>query len=126
MLLAVVIPASHSQDGIEFFSDPGDSQQLGFMKRPAGYVVQPHWHKPVPREVRLTQEVLLMRSGRCVLDLYGQGDKVLHSVTLESGDVVWLVSGGHGITMTTECELIEVKQGPYSGDDDKVRFSPET
>ena len=34
-----------------------------------------------------------------------------------------LVSGGHGFHVLEELEMIEVKQGPYSGDADKKRFS---
>ncbi len=33
-----------------------------------------------------------------------------------------LVSGGHGFKVIDEVEMIEVKQGPYSGDQDKKRF----
>ena len=33
-----------------------------------------------------------------------------------------LVSGGHGFKVLEEVEMIEVKQGPYYGEQDKVRF----
>ena len=33
-------------------------------------------------------------------------------------------SGGHGFTMIENSEIIEVKQGPYSGEQDKTRFEP--
>ena len=35
-----------------------------------------------------------------------------------------LVAGGHGFEMLEPTEIIEVKQGPYSGDQDKTRFEP--
>ena len=41
---------------------------------------------------------------------------------LNLGDVVLFSSGGHGFTMIEESEIIEVKQGPYSGEQDKTRF----
>jgi hypothetical protein len=34
-----------------------------------------------------------------------------------------LAHGGHGFTMLEESEIVEVKQGPYSGDVDKTRFT---
>ena len=46
----------------------------------------------------------------------------MESVVLGAGDVILLVSGGHGFTVLEEVEMIEVKQGPYSGDADKKRF----
>jgi mannose-6-phosphate isomerase-like protein (cupin superfamily) len=33
-----------------------------------------------------------------------------------------LVKGGHGFEVLEELEMIEVKQGPYAGDQDKTRF----
>jgi hypothetical protein len=41
---------------------------------------------------------------------------------LESGDVILLVQGGHGFEVLEELEMFEVKQGPYTSDDDKTRF----
>jgi hypothetical protein len=42
---------------------------------------------------------------------------------LEGGDVILLASGGHGFEVLEEIEMIEVKQGPYAGDQDKTRFN---
>lgn len=33
-----------------------------------------------------------------------------------------LAYGGHGFKMLEDSEIIEVKQGPYAGENDKVRF----
>jgi hypothetical protein len=123
-LLALVIRASYSADGIQFFTGEDSSQQLGYMKRPRGYEVSPHRHHRVDREVTVTQEVLLLRSGSCRLELYGSGTAVIHDTVLRVGDVVLLAAGGHGLVMLEESELIEIKQGPYAGDADKVRFVP--
>ena len=121
-LLALVIRAGYQVEGIRFFTDANSSQQLGYMSRPAGYQVEPHWHRRVDRKIQMTQEVLFIRSGRCQLDLYGPGDVVIASTELSHGDVVLLAEGGHGLTMLEPTEIIEVKQGPYSTDEDKVRF----
>ncbi len=43
---------------------------------------------------------------------------------LGEGDAVVLVRGGHGFQVLEDLEMIEVKQGPYMGEKDKVRFSP--
>ncbi len=40
------------------------------------------------------------------------------------GDVILLASGGHGFEMIEDSEILEVKQGPYTGDQDKTRFKP--
>ena len=43
---------------------------------------------------------------------------------LNKGDVILLAYGGHGLYMLEESEIIEVKQGPYADDLDKIRFNP--
>jgi len=43
---------------------------------------------------------------------------------LNQGDVALLAYGGHGFEMLEDSEMIEVKQGPYVGEMDKVRFEP--
>jgi len=121
-LLALILPHNVSGEGIRFFTPSDFSQQLGYMKRPGGYTIEPHVHKDVRREVHKTQEVLFLRSGRVRVDFYSPDRKIVCSRELEAGDVILLASGGHGVTMLEPTEIIEVKQGPYAGDEDKVRF----
>jgi len=123
-MLALIIRASFYKTGIEFFT-PGDfSQQLGYMNRPAGYIINPHVHKLVERKVTLTQEVLFIRSGKVKVNFFDDDKNYLESRVLEAGDVILLASGGHGFEMIEDSEMIEVKQGPYCGDEDKVIFIP--
>ena len=122
-LLAIIIRSSFSKPGIEFFT-PGDfSQQLGYMNRPKGYTIEPHVHKLVERKVTLTQEVLFLKSGKVKVNFFDNDQVYLESRIVETGDVILLASGGHGFEMLEESEMIEVKQGPYIGDEDKVRFT---
>jgi len=122
--LALIIRHHFHRDGIEFFTPGSYSQQIGYMNRPAGYVIEPHVHNAVPREVQFTKEVLLIRSGRLRVDFYSEAQEYLESTILEAGDVILLAYGGHGFEMLEPTEMIEVKQGPYAGDHDKTRFTP--
>jgi hypothetical protein len=92
------------------------------MKRNKDYVIDPHVHNPVKREVVWTQEVLFIKSGKVRVDFYNNKKLYLESRIINKGDVILLASGGHGFTMLEESEIIEVKQGPYSSDKDKTRF----
>ncbi len=123
-LLAIIVRVSYQKDGIDFFTPNDFSQQLGYMKRPKDYVIEPHVHNPVKREVVWTQEVLFMKSGKVRVDFYDDDKNYLESREITKGDVILLASGGHGFYMLEESEMIEVKQGPYSGDRDKTRFDP--
>ena len=122
--LALIVRAGYRAEGIEFFTPGTYSQQLGYMNRPAGYVIPPHVHNAVPREVQFTKEVLLVRSGRMRVDFYSDTQDYLRSTILETGDVILLAFGGHGFEMIEPTEMIEIKQGPYAGDMDKTRFEP--
>lgn len=122
--LAFILGHGHHGDGIEFFTPNEFSQQLAYMNRPRGYVIPPHVHNPVPRQVQYTKEVLLIRSGRVRVDFYSDAQVYLESRILESGDVILLAFGGHGFEMLEASEIIEVKQGPYAGEADKMRFAP--
>lgn len=122
-LYAVIIHAGFKKSGIEFFT-PGDfSQQLGYMNRPKGYIIDPHVHNHVKRKVTLTQEVLFIKSGKVRVDFFDDDKQYLESRLLEKGDVILLAAGGHGFEIIEDAEMIEVKQGPYCGDADKTRFS---
>lgn len=122
--IAIIIRAHYRAEGIQFFTSDVFSQQLAYMNRPEGYVIEPHVHNPVQRDVIWTQEVLFVRSGKMRVDFYTDGRYYLESRVVSTGDVVMLVAGGHGFEMLEPTELIEVKQGPYSGDQDKTRFEP--
>ncbi len=121
--LGIIIRNNYSKEGIDFFTNDNDSQQLGYMNRPLGYEIKPHRHNIVPREVHLTQEVLFIKSGKVRVDFYSNSQDYIESKVLNAGDVILLADGGHGFFMIEHSEIIEVKQGPYCGESDKVRFN---
>lgn len=123
-LLALILRAGFRAEGIQFFTPDEFSQQLGYMNRAKGYVIPPHVHNPVTREVQYTKEVLVIKSGKVRVDFYDDDRNYLESRILETGDVILLAYGGHGFEMLEQTEMIEVKQGPYAGDGDKTRFEP--
>jgi len=123
-LLAIILRADYHADGIQFFTPNEFSQQLGYMNRPQGYVIPPHVHNPVAREVQYTKEVLIIRSGKVRVDFYDDDQNYLESRILNKGDIVLLAYGGHGFEMLEASEIVEVKQGPYAGEEDKTRFFP--
>ena len=122
--LAILLRANYRAEGIQFFTPNEFSQQLAYMNRLQGYVIQPHIHNRVVREVQFTKEVLFIKSGRVRIDFYDDDQKYLESRVVVAGDVVLLAFGGHGFEMLEDSEIVEVKQGPYAGDTDKTRFMP--
>ena len=121
-IIAIIIPDEFKEDGIEFFTPSEFSQQLAYMNHAKGYVIAPHTHNKVYREVYYTLETLFIRKGKVKIDFFSKDQQYIDSRVLKTGDVVLLASGGHGFTMLEQTEMIEVKQGPYAGEEDKIRF----
>lgn len=123
-LLAIIVHAGFAEPGIHFFTPNEFSQQLAYMRHPAGKIIEPHVHNPVSRTVQFTLEVLFLKRGKLRVDFYDTAQVYLHSRVLTAGDVILLASGGHGFEVLEEIEMFEVKQGPYAGEGDKTRFAP--
>ena len=119
---AIIIRNNYKKEGIEFFTPDNYSQQLGYMKRPSGYEIKPHIHKKISKKIEFTQEVLFIKSGKLRVDFYNNEKQYLESKILIKGDVILLSEGGHGFKVIDECEIFEVKQGPYDEINDKERF----
>lgn len=122
-LLAMIIRNNYECEGVDFITPDEYSQQVAYMHHKSGKVIDAHVHNLVHRNVVLTQEVLFIKRGKLRVDFYDEYEDYLESRILESGDVILLVSGGHGFTVLEEVEMIEVKQGPYTGELDKKRFA---
>lgn len=122
-LLAMVIRNNYSCNGVDFITPNEYSQQVAYMHHPKGKVIDAHIHNMVHRNVVLTQEVLFIKKGILRVDFYDDYEDYLESRKLYEGDIILLVSGGHGFQVLEEVEMIEVKQGPYAGDNDKIKFA---
>jgi cupin fold WbuC family metalloprotein len=105
------------------FVTPNDlKQQLGFIVYPAGSYIPRHRHFPVERKIVGTSEVIFVRQGRCEAELYDDGQQLVSAVELKQHDTIVLVAGGHGFKIYEDTILMEVKQGPFTGQPEKERF----
>jgi hypothetical protein len=90
-LYAVIVSHKYTQPGISFFTSNELSQQLAYMKHPAGKTIKAHVHKPVSRNVLFTQETLFIKAGKLRVDFYDENQDYLESRILGAGDVILLV-----------------------------------
>lgn len=120
--LAYLIRGDATSRQTEFLTSDDSTFQAGFVVYPAGGHVQAHIHLPVVRRVVGTSELLLVRSGRCIVDIYSHDHRLVASRELLPGDAILSVSGGHGFRMIEDTVLLEIKQGPYGGLGEKERF----
>ena len=117
--IAIVIYHNDESGSTKFFTPPDFSQQVGQFNHKAGHEIKPHIHKLVERKVTVTQEVLYIKKGRVIVRLFDERQEFLTLVDLRQGDVIVLVTGGHGIAVIEDSVILEVKQGPYADDNDK-------
>lgn len=120
--LALIVRACFHPSTTQFLTPDTCNQQIGFIVYPPGGVIKRHQHKPVERRVMGTSEVLVVRQGRAIVDLYDESHNLVESRELTVGDVIVLTGGGHGFRILEPTVLLEVKQGPYLGVNDKVLF----
>ena len=121
-VLAYLIGAEVSPEKTTFLTPPEFNLQVGFVVYPADGEIARHVHHPIERHVKGTSEVLIVKKGRCLIDIYNDERELVSSHELRTGDIILMVSGGHGIRMLEDTVFLEIKQGPYTGIDEKERF----
>lgn len=120
--LAYVIRSGFAPAKTQFMTPNEFNQQVGFIVYPAGGVIPRHVHRRFERKVYSTSEVLVIRSGRCEMEIYDNDKQLVATRELSQGDVVILISGGHGFRVLEDTVFLEIKQGPYTGLEEKERF----
>lgn len=120
--LAYIIRRELTPAATTFLTPSDFTQQLGFVVYPAGGEIKPHLHRSMERKIKGTSEVLLVKKGRCEVDIYNNKRELVATRELREGDIVLLVDGGHGFRMLEDTVFVEVKQGPYTGLEEKERF----
>lgn len=121
-LLCYIIRNGFNPEKSTFFTPPDFNLQVGYIVYPMGHEIARHTHCPVERHIVGTPEVLVVRKGRCEIDIYNDDRHRVGTRELGEGDIIIMVGGGHGFRMLEDAVLLEVKQGPYPGTDEKERF----
>ncbi len=120
--LALIVRADHRPEATEFVTRDEFTQQVGFVVHGAGREIARHRHRAIDRRIVGTGEVLIVRKGRCEVDVYDETNALVATRGLRTGDILILVSGGHGFRMLEDTVLLEIKQGPYTGLAEKEHF----
>jgi mannose-6-phosphate isomerase-like protein (cupin superfamily) len=120
--LAVIIRAAMMPEKTTFLTPNEFKQQVGFVAYPGGGEIARHVHRPLERHLVGTSEVLVVRKGRAEIDVYDDDKSLVATRELRVGDIMLMVGGGHGFRILEDTVFLEIKQGPYTGIDEKERF----
>ena len=121
-LIAIVIRKDFNPEGINFISKEDFPLQVGVSGYKKGSRIKPHVHLEKEIRINKVQEVIYVKKGSLRVDFYDLDADKFSSTTLSIGDTILFVDGGHGFEVLEDTEIIEVKQGPYSGKKDDKRF----
>jgi len=122
-LYALIIKETYQKKkGISFFTKDNANQQIGFMNHPKNYIIKPHKHQKRETKIFITSEVIILQKGKLRVDFYDTHKKYLFSIILKKNQIIMLVHGGHGFKVLEYVKMLEIKQGPFVINKDKIKF----
>lgn len=121
-VLCYIVRAKLNPEQTTFLTPSEFNLQVGYVVYSKGHEIPRHVHKALERRIVGTAEVLLVKKGRCEIDVYNDDRQLVTTRELCEGDIMIMVGGGHGFRMLEDTLLLEVKQGPYPGVEEKERF----
>ncbi len=120
--LVYILKKGRNIDKTKFFTPRSANMQVGQIVYPAGGVISRHFHKKIMRHLDRTEEVLILEKGSSFFDIYDNNKKLIATRKVSAGDIIIIIGGGHGFRVIEDLVLLEIKQGPYTGIDEKERF----
>lgn len=122
-LVGFLIRGSNRLPDRTTFVTPDEANlQVGYVVKLSEEEVPRHDHKPVERRIVGTCEVLVVQRGSGSVDFFDDERAFISSHRFAERDVLVMLGGGHGFRFDADTVLLEVKQGPYPGVDEKERF----
>lgn len=112
----IAIRIKRLKNGAIPLTDQHEALQVLTHKRKKGKYTKAHIHIPKERITQKLQECLVMIKGKIKIDLYTPDKKFFKSIYLSTGEVVIFINGGHAVHILKDCEIIEVKNGPFVED----------
>lgn len=122
--LALFIPKACGNEGTQFLTDNHTGLQVGLVSRQAGESIADHRHLPIQIHYEgIRNEFIYVKKGRVTVTIFTDAGEAVHTQTMQAGESMLQLLGGHGFYFDEPTELIEVKQGPYTNkQQDKVLY----
>ena len=111
-LIAFIVRDSYFCKQTKFLSKCQNSLQFGYIVKKKNDIIKRHKHKKIKRIIIGTPEILIVKSGETIINIFIKG-KEIKSTILKKGDVVALIDCEHSFFFKKKTVLQEIKQGPY-------------
>ena len=119
-LVATIIDFLGDISSTSFFTDEASPLQVGVISKKSDERVQAHRHNLFERKIVGTSEFLYVLEGKMEITVYDDSFQNPETFSLGVGSGVLLSAGAHSIQFLETTKLMEIKQGPYSAEIDKV------
>ena len=86
------------------------------------HIIRPHFHINRKKIIKQMSELLIIFSGQLKVFFYNKKKSRAKTTILNKKDMILLISGGHGFKVLKKIEMLEIKQGPFIGEKDKMRL----
>ena len=124
-LYALVIPCGIPVEGVRFLTSPDSPFQVGIMEHSSGHSIRQHQHPSQVFPVQSMSEFLSVERGAVKATIYDEEWHILGEEILRRGDALLLLAGGHAFEVLEPCRLVEVKQGPFPGNEQSKVYREE-
>lgn len=125
-LFGMVIRKELTPGSTEFFTDASLPLQVGLFVHGADYEEPAHTHQEIPREIDQTHQVLHLTRGSMTITFSTEEGTHVGELAVREGDTVLLADGAHSVEASEPIRAVTVKQGPYLGEDDDIRWLEES
>ena len=121
-ILAIFLTSEDYDKEKNFVTEDSQEFQLASFNLKKDEEILRHYHPEQERTIYNTSEALVLLNGKLNVSIYDANQELIKNENMENGDTCLLISGGHSIKLLEDSKFIEVKQGPYYFDADKIRF----
>lgn len=122
--IAIFHSTNDWKDGLDFLTSDSSFIQAGTWWYQNGKNLAAHKHLIHERESNITQEVIVVLTGRLLAELFDDNDMLFYTKELKPGDIGIMLSHGHGYKILEDnTKVVEIKNGPYPGPEtDRIRL----
>ena len=122
--VAIFHTTNEWKEGLDFLTTDSSFIQAGTWWYQNGKNLAAHKHLINERQSNLTQEVIVIVTGRVLAELYDENDQLFYSKELLPGDIGIMLTQGHGYKiLEDDTKVVEIKNGPYPGAElDRIRL----
>ncbi len=121
-IISIIVPKKYKGSGVDFITSSESPFQLAIINNDKGTETKKHYHPDIKRTIMKTTECIIVKKGKLEISFFNKNKELITVFEANKGDIILFLEGGHSINYLEKSEIVEVRQGPYIKDFDKVYF----